>query len=108
MNIFENYSKEIRLLVFNHKDELNLKELNNFKGMTVENPPIAFNFDLSCNVGLILGKINKLNPKNFYSSIKTFTEKQLLCKKKRQKKTSILSNSDTALYKKINSEKSVF
>ena len=29
MNIFENYSKEIRLLVFNHKDELNLKELNN-------------------------------------------------------------------------------
>jgi arginyl-tRNA synthetase len=77
MNIFENYSKEIRLLVFNHKDELNLKELNNFKGMTVENPPIAFNFDLSCNVGLILGKINKLNPKNLSNEIKKLLLKEI-------------------------------
>ncbi len=77
MNIFENYSKEIQLLISNHKDELNLTELNNFKGMTVENPPIAFNFDLSCNVGLILGKINKLNPKNLSNEIKILLLKKI-------------------------------
>ena len=44
--------------------------LNYFKGITVESPPSEFNFDLSCNIALVLGQINKINPKNLAEEIK--------------------------------------
>ena len=62
MNIFEEYLKIISNLI--HKNQKNLKiiNLNEFKGVIVEIPPSEFNYDLSCNICLVLGKINKLNP----------------------------------------------
>ena len=70
MNIFNKFSKEIKLVIKKNKKELKLDELNDFKGVTVENPPPEFNFDLSCNIAMVLGKINKLNPKDLAEKIK--------------------------------------
>ena len=70
MNIFKNFSKEIKDLVLKNQNQLGLFELNNFKGMVVENPPLDFNFEISCNICLILAKANKLNPKELASKIK--------------------------------------
>ena len=39
MNIFEEYQKKITLCISENKKLLNLKELNNFKGVNMENPP---------------------------------------------------------------------
>ena len=65
MNIFEYYLSEINSLIKSHKDDLKLKNLNNLKNVNLEVPPEQFNFDLSCNVSLVLGKANQLNSKNF-------------------------------------------
>ena len=70
MNIFEIYLIEISSIIKKNKKKLNLKSLNNFKGMTVENPPPNFDCDLSTNVSLILAKLNKLNPKQLSENIK--------------------------------------
>ena len=70
MNIFKKFSEEIRLTIHKNQKKLNLNNLNDFKGITVESPPSEFNFDLSCNIALVLGQINKLNPKNLAEEIK--------------------------------------
>ena len=62
MNIFEKYLNKINNLIFKNKKFLELSNLNEFQGVTVETPPPDFNFDLSSNVSLVLGKINKINP----------------------------------------------
>ena len=46
MNIFEEYINKITTLIFKNKKILKLDNINNFKGITVENPPPEFNFDL--------------------------------------------------------------
>ena len=69
MNIFENYSKKIIDIVSKNKNFLEINELNNLKGITVESPPPNFDFDLSCNISLILAKLNKLNPRDLAKSI---------------------------------------
>ena len=63
MNIFEDYLNKITVLIIKNQKFLELGNLNNFKGVIVETPPSEFNFDLSCNVSLVLGKINKINAK---------------------------------------------
>ena len=70
MNIFEKYIKKISILIEKNQKKLNLNYLNSFKGMTVEIPPSEINFDLSCNAAMILGKINKVNPKKLAENIK--------------------------------------
>ncbi len=70
MNIFENYSTLIKKLIINNQKILNLENLNDFKGVVVESPPIEINFDLSSNIGLVLAKINKLNPIKLSNEIK--------------------------------------
>ena len=70
MNIFNKFSLEIKELVIKYKNDLSLSDLNNFKGLTVENPPSQFDFDLSCNVSLLLGKTNKVNPRELAEKIK--------------------------------------
>ncbi len=77
MNIFGEYLSKITNLIDTNKKSLKLSHLNNFKGVVVENPPINFDFDLSCNVGLILGKINKINPQDLASKIKDLILKNL-------------------------------
>ena len=70
MNIFEEYLNKISDLIVKNKKILKLSNLNKFKGVVVEIPPSEFNFDLSCNICLVLGKINKINPKELANKIK--------------------------------------
>jgi arginyl-tRNA synthetase len=74
MNIFEVYQNKITGLINDNQKFLKLSNLNNFKGVTVETPPLEFNFDLSCNASLVLGKINKINPKELANQIKNLIE----------------------------------
>ena len=77
MNIFEEYINKITALILKNQKPLKLDNLNNFKGIVVESPPAEFNFDLSCNAGLVLGKINKINPKELSNKIKDLILKDL-------------------------------
>ncbi len=77
MNIFNEYIKKITDLILKNKEFLNLDNLNNFKGIVVESPPPEFDFDLSCNAGLLLGKINKIDPKYLANKIKDLIIKEL-------------------------------
>ena len=77
MNIFENYLSEINQLILNHKTVLKLKNLDNLKNINLEVPPEQFNFDLSCNISLVLGKSNNLNPKNLAIQLKRLFEYEI-------------------------------
>ena len=59
MNIFAEYLNKISTLVLENKNFLQLDNLNNFKGVTVESPPSDFNCDLSSNICLVMAKLNK-------------------------------------------------
>ena len=72
MNIFEYYLSKINNLVISHKQELKLNNLNNLKSINLEVPPEHFNFDLSCNISLVLAKSNQLNPLNLAKQLKFF------------------------------------
>ena len=63
MNIFEEFLKKVNHTIRKNSKSLGLIELNNFNNVTIEIPPIEFNFDLSCNVSLVLSKLNKINSK---------------------------------------------
>ena len=77
MNIFEYYLSEIKNLILDHKNDLKLKNLDNLKSVNLEVPPEQFNFDLSCNISLVLGKSNQLNPKNLAIELKSLFENKI-------------------------------
>ena len=56
MNIFEYHLAEIKDLISSKKNILKLDQVDNFKGINLEIPPDKFNFDLSCNIAMVLGK----------------------------------------------------
>ena len=70
MNIFEHHLSEIKKIILSEKDTLKLEDIENLKGVNLEIPPEQFNFDLSCNIAMILGKKNKINPKNLALKLK--------------------------------------
>jgi len=72
MNVFDNYLKKIKEIVLKKNKELkiNSNEAESFKGITVEVPPGDFDFDLSCNMAMVLAKKIKENPKNLANEIK--------------------------------------
>ncbi len=70
MNIFEKHLSEIKEIVLSEKDNLKLEIIENFKGVNLEIPPEQFNFDLSCNIAMVLGKKNKINPKTLALKLK--------------------------------------
>ena len=70
MNIFEYYLSEIRKLVSKNKFFLQLENVDNLVNINLEIPPEQFNFDLSCNISLVLAKSNKINPKDLATKIK--------------------------------------
>ncbi len=82
MNIFEYHLEEIKNLILSNKDILKLDHIDKLKGVNLEVPPEKFNFDLSCNIAMVLGKENKINPKTlalklkeiFLKKIKNFSE----------------------------------
>jgi len=77
MNIFEHYLLEINNLVLNHKKNLKLENLENLKNINLEVPPEQFNFDLSCNISLVLGKSNNLNSKNLAVKLKNLFDDKI-------------------------------
>jgi len=70
MNIFEYHLSEIKKIILLEKDSLKLSNIDNFKGINLEIPPEIFNFDLSCNIAMVLGKKNNINPKNLALKLK--------------------------------------
>ena len=77
MNIFQHYLSEINYLVLKHKEDLSLNNLDNLANINLEIPPDHFNFDLSCNISLVLGKSNQLNPLILAKQIKSFFENKI-------------------------------
>ena len=57
MNIFKENEKKITDLIKKNKNTLGLNVLGDFKSINIEIPPSDFDYDLSCNVCLVLGKI---------------------------------------------------
>ena len=70
MNIFEHHLSEIRKIILSEKDSLKLEVIENLQGVNLEIPPEQFNFDLSCNIAMVLGKKNKINPKTLALELK--------------------------------------
>ena len=70
MNIFEHHLSEIRKIILSEKNSLNLGSIDDLKGVNLEIPPAQFNFDLSCNVAMVLGKKNKINSKALAQKLK--------------------------------------
>ena len=70
MNIFENHLKEIHNLILTKKDFLKLDKIENLDKINLEVPPEQFNFDLSCNIAMVLGTSNKLAPKKLAEKIR--------------------------------------
>ena len=85
MNIFEYHLKEIHNLILTNKDFLKLDKIENLDKINLEVPPEQFNFDLSCNIAMVLGKSNKLAPKKlaeklrklFLDQIKNFSNVEI-------------------------------
>ena len=78
MNIFEHHLKEIKNLILINKKILKLENIDNLINVNLEIPPEQFNFDLSCNIAMVLGKSNKINPKDLAKKIKEIFLKKLL------------------------------
>ena len=55
MNIFEHHLSEVKKIILSEKDTLKL-DVKNLDGINMEVPPEQFNFDLSCNIAMVLGK----------------------------------------------------
>ena len=70
MNIFEYHLTEIKNLILLKKNNLKLDYIDNFKGVNLEVPPEQFNFDLSCNIAMVLGKKNKIDSKSLALELK--------------------------------------
>jgi arginyl-tRNA synthetase len=77
MNIFEHYLQEITQLVSRHKVELELKNIENLININLEVPPEKFDFDLSCNISLVLAQSNNLNTKKLAISLKNLFENKI-------------------------------
>ena len=77
MNIFKHYLSIIKNSILAKKNLLNLNEIDDFKGLTLESPPSEFDFDLSCNVSLILAKKNNQIPKELAKNIKSILLKDV-------------------------------
>ena len=77
MNIFEYYLSKINKLILTHKNDLKLTNLDSLTNISLEVPPQKFNFDLSCNISLVLGKSNKLNSKNLAIQLKNLFENKI-------------------------------
>ena len=70
MNIFEKYKKIIINIIEKNRDVLLIQNKFSYDGVIVESPPDEFDFDLSCNICMVLGKKNKINPKDLAIKLK--------------------------------------
>jgi arginyl-tRNA synthetase len=70
MNIFDIYKKKIQDLVVKNCEIFNIDPEVNFGEVVIEIPPQEFNFDLSSNIALVLGKKTKQPPVKLANLIK--------------------------------------
>ena len=77
MNIFDKYLKEILVLIKKNQNKLDLQDFNEFKGINLETPPSNFDSDLSTNICMILGKLNKLDPKKLALQVKDLIKENI-------------------------------
>ena len=70
MNIFEIYLKKIQDLIVANSSSLKIKNNISFSGTLVETPPQEFNYDLSSNIALVLGKKTMQSPHKLAESLK--------------------------------------
>ena len=76
MNIFEHHLLEIKNLTVKKRSILKLDKVGNLDSINLEIPPEKFNFDLSCNIALVLAKENNQDPKILAEKFKkVFLEK---------------------------------
>ena len=76
MNIFEHHLLEIKNLTLKKKSILKLDKVGNLDRINLEIPPEKFNYDLSCNIALVLAKENNQDPKILAEKFKkVFLEK---------------------------------
>ena len=78
MNIFEYHLKEIQNLILTKNDILKLEKIENLDKINLEVPPEQFNFDLSCNIAMVLGKKNKIPPKILALKFKEILIKRII------------------------------
>ena len=78
MNIFEHHLSEIKKIILLEKNFLKVNHVDEFKGVNLEIPPEKFNFDLSCNIAMVLGKKNNINPKNLALKFKEIFLKKII------------------------------
>ena len=78
MNIFEHHLSEIKKIILLDKDSLKVSQVDDFKGINLEIPPEIFNFDLSCNIAMVLGKKNNIDPKNLALKLKDIFLKKIV------------------------------
>tara|TARA_Y100001970_G_scaffold273011_1_gene370567 strand:+ start:5149 stop:6873 length:1725 start_codon:yes stop_codon:yes gene_type:complete len=78
MNIFDNYLLLINKLIKNNKDILKIKNLDNIKNVNLEVPPEHFDYDLSTNISLVLGKTSELSSIDLANEIKKLIEKNIV------------------------------
>jgi len=77
MNIFTIYQKKIQNLITTNYKTLNIESGINMNGVTIETPPLEFNFDLSTNIALVLAKKTKQSPIKLANSIKKIIQENL-------------------------------
>ncbi len=77
MNIFDKYLNEILVLIKQNQNKLDLQDINEFKGINLETPPSNFDSDLSTNICMILGKLNKLDPKKLALQVKDLIKENI-------------------------------
>ena len=77
MNIFETYSVAIQNLITKNSKFLNIESDIKIESVSIETPPLEFNFDLSTNVALVLGKKTKQSPIKLAESIKKLIQENI-------------------------------
>ena len=77
MNILDTYLKKLKNLITENYKLLNIESDINMEGIVIEVPPLEFNFDLSTNIALVLGKKTKQSPIKFAESIKKLIIKNI-------------------------------
>ena len=70
MNLFNNYLIEIKKKILRDKDLKKLVSKKIFNNVIIEKPPGNFDFDFSSNIALVIGKVNKINPRECAEKIK--------------------------------------
>ena len=70
MNVFIIYLEKIKQIVLNDKSFNKIVKNKNLSNIILEKPPENFDYDLSCNIALILGKQNNLPPRDLAKKIK--------------------------------------